>query len=202
MQVGVLALQGNFALHEKRLFELGAKPFAVRTVPCLLKAQALVLPGGESTTFLRLLEPKLRQALVEALSQGLPTLATCAGLIVLAQSVSHPEQDSLKLLDVSVQRNAYGRQVDSFIDPTLAWTAEGVALLQKLPQGEVLSKKTVEGVFIRAPKITAVGANTQVLLARGLEPVMVRQNNILAATFHPELSLSAQVVHQLLLSGV
>ena len=201
VRVGVLALQGDYSLHEARLAEFGAAPVQVRRPEMLKSVQALVLPGGESTTLLRLLDPAMRALLCEMIASGLPTLATCAGLIILAKGVTNPTQDSLALIDVDVKRNAYGRQVDSFIDPTLRWTSAGDIERQKIPHAAGDSP-TIEGVFIRAPRITRVGAPASVLVERGTEPVLIKQGSVLGATFHPELSKTALDVHQLLLAYV
>jgi pyridoxal 5'-phosphate synthase pdxT subunit len=202
MVIGVLALQGDFALHQQRVVELGATALPVRDVQTLGSINALIIPGGESTTLLHLLDRTLRAELVQAISKGLPTLATCAGLILLSKNASNPAQESLDLIDVDVKRNAYGRQVDSFIDLTLNWTTQGRAELEKsgVTQAKQLGARTLEGVFIRAPKITRVGKNVSVLIERGMEPVLVKQGNILGATFHPELSQNTMSIHQLLLA--
>ena len=149
---------------------------------------------------LRLSRGALQTALKERIAAGLPVLATCAGTILLASGVENPRQESLGLLDIDVRRNAYGRQVDSFIDPSLSWTASGRAALDELDVGKRDSKMTVEGVFIRAPKITRVGSEAETLIERQGDPVFVRQGNIFAATFHPELSAKASSLHELFLS--
>ncbi len=202
MRVGILALQGDFSLHEQRLSEMGVPTLLVRTVEDLRSSDALVLPGGESTALLRLSTAEFREALGEKIQGGTPTLATCAGIILLARHVRNPEQESLGLLDVEVSRNAYGRQLDSFIEPDLTWTSAGREALKSLHSAEIdaLGSRTLEGVFIRAPRITSTGKNVRVLVERGLEPVLVSEGNILAATFHPELSDKVTVIHQLLVS--
>jgi len=170
--IGVLALQGDYASHVKAISEAGAEPRLVRTKEELAQVDGLILPGGESTTFLNLLAREgLFQPLLEY-ARSQPTFGTCAGCILLAKKVLRPEQQSLGLLDATVERNAYGRQIDSDI-----WTAE-----TSLPGGPL------EMVYIRAPRIASVGAGVDVLAARDGAPVLVRQKNILAATFHPELS--------------
>jgi 5'-phosphate synthase pdxT subunit len=178
--IGVLALQGAFAAHARLLASLGHDALEVRTPRDLGRCQALVLPGGESPVQLRLLAAGARDdqdgGLWDALQrfEG-PLLGTCAGLILLAKSVE-PAQRSLGLLDVDVRRNGYGRQRDSFEDE--------------------------EGrIFIRAPRITRVGPDVQVLASRGGEATLVRQGRILAATFHPELSGDGSL-HQLLIDGI
>lgn len=216
MIVGVLALQGGFALHTKRLQELGCEVVEVRKVAHLQHVQALVIPGGESTTLLKLLSPEFRQAIKDFAHAGHPILATCAGLIILATDVINPAQESLGLLDIEVERNAYGRQADSFIETKLSWTEHGRRLIeassQKLsqiatptidtPTSRVSSLSPTEsydeGVFIRAPRITKVGKDVEVLIECHGHPVLVKQGRILGATFHPELSPNLTVIHQLL----
>jgi 5'-phosphate synthase pdxT subunit len=171
LTVGVLALQGDFAEHELALRRLGFATRQVRTAVELRGLAALVLPGGESTTMLRLLRVEsLWQPLGEALRSGLPVLATCAGLVLLASAVENPRQDSYGLLPVTVARNGYGRQYHS---GTFALTSD------VLPAGTT-------GTFIRAPRVTAV-ADVEVLARRGGDPVLVRRGPILACSFHPEL---------------
>jgi 5'-phosphate synthase pdxT subunit len=158
----VLALQGGFAAHAAALTELGHHATLVRSSEELGAVEGLVLPGGESTVMLRLID---RSAMAEALDRfvrsGRPVLATCAGLILAARRVTRPDQGSFGWLDVTVARNAWGRQRDSF-----EW------------QGKL---------FIRAPRIVEVGPAVEVLEVLDGEPVLVRQANITAATFHPEL---------------
>jgi 5'-phosphate synthase pdxT subunit len=174
MRVGVLALQGGFALHAPALAALGHEGVEVREAAQLEGVEGLVLPGGESTAMLRLIARHgLRPALERFAASGKPILATCAGLILAARHVTGPEQESLGLLDVSVARNAWGRQLDSF---------EGTADDGKLPL-----------VFIRAPRITQRGAGVEVLATLEGEPVLVRQRNVTGTTFHPELTNSVEV---------
>lgn len=170
--VGVLALQGDYESHANALEQVGAEPKMVRTAGDLAQVEGLIIPGGESTTFLNLLH---REGLFAPLNQFVrtrPTFGTCAGCILLARHVTHPRQQSLSALDVTVERNAYGRQIDSEI----------LTAPTSLPGGPL------EMVFIRAPRIVEVGNDVEVLASRDGSPVLVRQNNILAATFHPELS--------------
>jgi 5'-phosphate synthase pdxT subunit len=183
--IGILALQGDYAAHAAMLEQLGAGVRLVRGAADLEDLAGLVIPGGESTTILRLLERNgLRDALVDYVAAR-PTFGTCAGVILLAREVTNPEQASLGILDVKVARNAFGRQVDSFI---------GVVASEPLGG-------TIEGVFIRAPRILDCGAGVEVLgrLAGGsehglpLEPVLVRQGHLLGATFHPELTADPRV---------
>jgi 5'-phosphate synthase pdxT subunit len=169
--IGLLALQGAFHAHGEVLVRLGAAPREVRLPGDLNGAEGLVLPGGESTALLRLIEEYgFEETIPRFAAEGKPILATCMGLILLAREVRNPAQKSLGLLDVAVERNAYGRQVDSF-------EAEGEVLGRPFPM-----------VFIRAPRILDVGKNVEVLGTWNGDPVLVRQRNILAATFHPELS--------------
>jgi pyridoxal 5'-phosphate synthase pdxT subunit len=173
--VGVLALQGDFAAHARVLRSLGLGGAQVRTRSELAAVDALVVPGGESTTMLRLLEADgLGAALAARVAGGMPTLATCAGVILLARGVS-PAQPSFGVLDLDVERNAYGRQLFST-----------VAEIAVAP--EVGGQPVMEGVFIRAPRITRWGDRVTVLGRRGADPVLVRQGAIVAATFHPELT--------------
>jgi 5'-phosphate synthase pdxT subunit len=169
MRIGVLALQGDFTPHARALQALGHDVRLVRRPADLDLAEGLVLPGGESTTQLRLLQSsRLTGPIVRLVRDGAPVLATCAGLILLARVVVEPEQQSLGLLDATVARNAWGRQLDSF---------EARSDRRGLPL-----------VFIRAPRIRAVGAGVEVLDTYDGEPVLVRQGSIVAATFHPELT--------------
>jgi 5'-phosphate synthase pdxT subunit len=183
--IGVLALQGAFDVHAKRLAELGAATLLVRKPEQLASLDALVIPGGESTTFLKHLE---RAGFYDALTtfvHAKPTFGTCAGCILLATDVTNPPQPSFGVLDISVERNAYGRQNDSAI-----LTAETA-----LPGGPL------EMVFIRAPRITRIGPNIETLANRDDSPTLIRQGHLLAATFHPELSDDLRV-HQLFLDIV
>ena len=187
-KVGVLALQGAFREHAEVLDALGAHPVELRTPDDLAAIDALVLPGGESTTMSMLLTSSgLYPAVASALADGMPTLATCAGLILLAATVrgGRPDQRGFGVLDVTVERNGYGRQVDSFE------TALSVAELGAEP---------FPAVFIRAPLVTATGAGVTVLATVDGRPVLVRQGHLLAATFHPELSGDLRL-HQLFLGG-
>ncbi len=177
-RIAVLALQGDFAAHGKRLAELGLEPFEARRPRQIEGADGLVLPGGESTTIWKFFESEpWEEALRDFAGSGRPILATCAGAIVLAREVANPKGKGLGLLDIAVERNAYGRQTDSFVGEVHAPLLGG----------------TLSGVFIRAPKIRRVGPGVEVLGKAGEEPVLVRQENILAATFHPELTPDTRV---------
>ena len=175
MKLGVLALQGAFREHREVLDALGIECVEVRVPEELGGVDALILPGGESTTMTRLLDTSgLREPLTGLLRDGLPALGTCAGLILFATEVGSPAQSSLGLIDVTVDRNAFGRQIDSFVD-------RGRLELG----GEFLES---EMVFIRAPRIRRVGPGVDVLGTWGDEPVLVREGRVFGATFHPELS--------------
>jgi pyridoxal 5'-phosphate synthase pdxT subunit len=175
MKIGVLAIQGDFEAHRRRLEELGAEVVLVRKPEQLDEVDALVIPGGESTTFLKILGEKGFAKLGEFV-RSKPTFGTCAGCIMLANEVENPPQKGLGAMDITVRRNAYGRQIDSFIEPS---SAEAAVEAGGGP---------IEMVFIRAPKIAKIGAGVEVLARQGDDPVLVRQGNALAATFHPELS--------------
>ena len=176
MIIGVLALQGDFDAHRRRLEELGAEVLLVKKPEQLDGLDGLVIPGGESGTFLKLLGEEGFAKLKEFV-HAKPTFGTCAGAILLATEVENPKQAGLGALDIRIRRNAYGRQVDSSI-------REGR-----------LGDSPLEMVFIRAPKIERVGPNVEVIATEGSDPVAVRQGKIMAATFHPELSDDTRV-HQ------
>lgn len=183
--IGVLAIQGDYAAHAEALAESGAEPVEVRKPHQLADLDGLILPGGESTTVLRFLEKlDFFEALQEFCTTH-PVFGTCAGAILLAREVRNPAQRSLGILDAAVERNAYGRQIDSSI-----LTAETA-----LPGGPL------EMVFIRAPRIVETGAGVEVLALRNDYPVLVRQGSVLAATFHPELSADRRV-HRLFVQVV
>ncbi len=188
LTIGILALQGAFDVHAAMLKQLGATPVLIRRPDQLRQLHGeppldgLIIPGGESTTFLKHLE---HDGFFEALNtfvRSTPTFGTCAGCILLARQVEHPTQASFAVLDITVERNAYGRQIDStiLISPT------------NLPGGPL------EMVFIRAPRITRTGPGVETIAERDGFPVLVRSGHLLAATFHPELSADTRV-HQLFL---
>jgi pyridoxal 5'-phosphate synthase pdxT subunit len=177
MTIGVLAIQGDYEAHKARLEQLGAKVILVRKPEQLDEIDAIVIPGGESSTFLNFL---LERGFLEKLREFVrtkPTFGTCAGAILLAKDVENPPQSSLGALDIRIRRNAYGRQVDSSIREAQTKLAGG----------------PLEMVFIRAPRIVATGKNVQVLASAGDDPVLIREGNIMAATFHPELSPDTRV---------
>lgn len=190
MIIGVLALQGDFDAHRRRLEELGAEVVLVKKPEQLDHIDGLVIPGGESGTFLKL----LGEAGFEKLKQFVrlkPTFGTCAGAILLAKEVENPAQDGLGALNISIRRNAYGRQIDSSI-------RQG-KFIRDL-EGK-LDESPLEMVFIRAPKISHVGEGVEILATEGADPVAVRQGRTMAATFHPELSEDTRV-HQAFLDLV
>lgn len=174
MTIGVLALQGDFDAHRKRLEELGAKVVLVRKPEQLDKIDGLVIPGGESSTILKLLGKQGFQKLKEFVGVK-PTFGTCAGAILLAKEVENPKQAGLGVLDVRIRRNAYGRQLESSI-------REGT-----------FANSPLEMVFIRAPKFERLGPGVEVIATEGNDPVAVRQGKVMAATFHPELSKDKRV---------
>lgn len=186
-RVGVLAIQGDFEAHARALVQIGAEAVLIRDAKELDGIDALILPGGESTTIAKGME---RLALYEPLrtfaESGRPVLGTCAGAILLARAVENHPVRSLALIDVTAVRNAYGTQVDSFVAPADAGAAPGLEGLRC--------------VFIRAPRLRDPGAGVEVLAKVDGEPVLLRQRNVFAATFHPELTDDARV-HALLLEG-
>lgn len=186
MIIGVLAIQGDFAAHARALRRIGLNAVEVRRAFDLGPLDGLILPGGESTTMLKfIVEENLVEPITNFSAQGKPIFGTCAGAILLAREVYNPAQPSLGLIDIAVERNGYGRQVDSF-----------VGQIDGSPGDEKL-----EGVFIRAPKIRRVGPAVETLGTLNDEPVLVRELNILATTFHPELT-EGDHVHRLFVEMV
>ena len=182
-KVGVLALQGDFAAHSEALARAGAEPVLVREPGQFQEIDGLIIPGGESTTMLKLLH---YDNLLEPLRQFVhkrPVFGTCAGAILLANEVSNPAQESLGTMDITVERNAYGRQLDSRV-------------VELEPEPE-FQQRTVPGrleaVFIRAPIIRRVGPGAKVLARYNNDPILVEQGNCLVATFHPELTEDSRV---------
>ena len=178
MQAGVLALQGAFAAHSDCLTSIGVQSIEVRTPEQLSSVDALLMPGGESSTMSQLLESSgLFDPIAQRIADGMPVFGTCAGMILLASEIldGRSDQRSFSAIDISVRRNAFGRQVDSF-EATINSSV-----------GEF------HGVFIRAPRIERVGDQVEVLGSINDEPVLVRQGNVLAASFHPELSNDARL---------
>lgn len=177
--IGVLAIQGDFEKHQQALGKLQVRTQLVKTATELSRCDGLVIPGGESTTLITLLKKHGLWDVLKIFGQQKPIFGTCAGLIILANKIEQNHMDSLKLIDVKVQRNAYGRQIDSFIDRVqLQLDAE---------------KAEYEGVFIRAPKIVELGPSVQPLAWHKRDIVMAKRDNILVATFHPELTDDLQI---------
>jgi len=176
-RIGVLAIQGDFAAHAAAIREAGADPILVRKPEQLDDIDGLVIPGGESTTFLKFLERDGFLGSLQDFVRTRPTFGTCAGCILLAKEVTNPSQQSLAVLDATVERNAYGRQIDSAIETSDTKLEGGL----------------MELVYIRAPRIVKTGPGVKVLAERDGFPVLVEQGHILAATFHPELSADRRV---------
>jgi 5'-phosphate synthase pdxT subunit len=174
MKIGVLALQGDFDAHRRRLEELGAEVVLVKKPEHLDEIDGLIIPGGESGTFLKLLGEAGFEKL-KAFVRLKPTFGTCAGAILLAKDVENPTQTGLGAIDIGVRRNAYGRQIDSSI-------REGKLLLKNS------GGSPLEMVFIRAPKIERIGSGVEVIATQGTDRVAVRQGLVMVSTFHPELS--------------
>ncbi len=184
--IGVLALQGAFASHQHRLAELGATTRQVRTPADLDGVDALVMPGGESTTMSKLLlSSGLFDAIAERLDAGMPVFGTCAGMILLATEVldGRPDQRSFGAIDLAVRRNGYGRQVDSFEADLAVSGVEGGPF---------------HGVFIRAPKVERIGDDVEVLATHDGVPVLTRSRRVTVASFHPELADDARLHAQFL----
>ena len=201
MKIGVLALQGDYEAHAERLGQLNLTPVYVKSAEQLTDLDGLVLPGGESSAMLRLMTDQLAQGIAHVCSAGMAVLATCAGVILIAQNVTSPDQRSLGLIDIDVARNAYGRQLDSFVDRELTWTTAAKNELANAA-GMAELDQSVEAIFIRAPKITRVGRGVTSLLLSQNNPVLVVQDNIFAATFHPELSQHSRAVYQFFLNKI
>src|SRR5216684_860414 len=172
MTIGILAIQGDYDAHKAVLERLGADVLLVRKPEQLDSIDAIVIPGGESSTFLNFLEERGFLEKLKSFVSTKPAFGTCAGAILLAKDVENPPQRSLGVLDIRIRRNAYGRQIDSSI-------REAKTKLGETP---------LELVFIRAPRIMSTGKGVEVLATESGDPVLVRQGKIMAATFHPELS--------------
>jgi len=179
MTIGVLAIQGDYEAHMARLKQLGAEVTLVRKPEQLDGIDGIVIPGGESSTFLNFLAEHGFLEKLRDFVRTKPTFGTCAGAILLAKEVENPPQLSLGALDIRIRRNAYGRQLESSIQDAQT----------------TLGSQPLEMVFIRAPKIMSAGKDVEVLATAGGDPVLVRQGTVMAATFHPELSKDTRV-HQ------
>ncbi|MBI5754951.1 pyridoxal 5'-phosphate synthase glutaminase subunit PdxT [Candidatus Peregrinibacteria bacterium] len=174
MNIGVLAIQGSVSEHLSALKQCGVQACEVRDRKSLSEVSGLIIPGGESTTIGKLLKLYgLDVAIIERVAGGMPVYGTCAGAIVLSKKTTGKKPNIVQLLDIDTARNAYGRQIESFSTQISAPT---------------LSRKPIPAVFIRAPKIIRVGKNVEILARFHNEPVFVREKNILASTFHPELT--------------
>jgi pyridoxal 5'-phosphate synthase pdxT subunit len=179
MHIGILALQGDFQKHGEHLRRLGCEPLYVRNPDDLAKIEGLIIPGGESTTIGKLiLDFGLNFPLEERISEGMPLFGTCAGLILMAREIEGPYRYKLNVLDVTVERNAYGRQTESF---------------ESRMQSDLFGEMELEGVFIRAPRIIRSGPAVDVLASFEDDPVLVREGMNLAASFHPELTENLEI---------
>ena len=196
MTIGVLALQGDFDAHRRRLEELGARVVLVKKPEQLDHIDGLVIPGGESGTFLKLLGEE-GFAKLKTFVHAKPTFGTCAGAILLATEVENPTQAGLGALNIRIRRNAYGRQIDSSIRLGKFFSGNRSGD----PHDGALRESPIEMVFIRAPKIEHVGQGVEVIATEGADPVAVRQGRTMAATFHPELSDDPRI-HQAFLDLV
>ncbi|MCP4177664.1 MAG: pyridoxal 5'-phosphate synthase glutaminase subunit PdxT [bacterium] len=184
--VGVLALQGDFAKHQKMLENSGVDTIQVKTTADLNKCDGLVIPGGESTTLTKLIKAyDLYEPIIKFAEEN-PVMGTCAGLIMLASKVDDERVTPFGLLNISVSRNAYGRQIDSFVDDL------DIKFVDE-------NEDNYKGVFIRAPRILEVNDDIEVLINHNNSPVMVRQNNIVGLSFHPELTDDTRI-HEYFLS--
>jgi 5'-phosphate synthase pdxT subunit len=183
--IGILAVQGDFAMHAKMLDRIGVPWKLIKHAEDFAGIDGLILPGGETTTMLKFLtEQKIADAITRLASEGKPIFGTCAGAILMAKEVLNPAQERLGLIDISIERNAYGRQVDSSVQ------------MGECPE---ISDHPIEMVFIRAPIIRRVGQSVKVLGRADNLPVLVEQGNLLAATFHPELT-DDQTIHRYFLA--
>ena len=187
MKIGILALQGDFYKHAQAVKKLGHTSICLKDKETLFTCDKLIIPGGESTTIIRLIEKlNLRSALMDFAKER-ALMGTCAGLIVLGNNSAMLPFPSLELIDIEIERNAYGRQIDSFID-----------MVQLNLSGE---KSEFEGVFIRAPKITRLGKNEKPLGYHGKDVVLAANKNILVSTFHPELTEDLRI-HDFFISSM
>ena len=186
MKIGVLSFQGDFEAHIRALEQAGAEAVQVRNRSQLFSCDGLILPGGESTTFLKFLEIEEFTAPLVDFARQRPIFGTCAGAILLAREVVNPTQFSLGLMDIGVERNAYGRQIDSHAETC---------------RSDTLEPDSFEAIFIRAPIITRVGPGVRVLARSGSDSVWVSEGIHWATTFHPELSRDRRI-HRMFLEAV
>jgi len=187
MIIGVLAVQGDFYKHIQTLNSLGTHALEIKSLKDLINCDGLIIPGGESTTILKLLTKINLFKEIQKFGKKRPILGTCAGAILLADKVINPPMDSLKLIDIEISRNAYGRQIDSFIDRV------EVSINSK--------EEFIEGVFIRAPKILKIGKDVKPMGYHKGEIVFAESQNIIVSTFHPELTHNF-LIHKYFLSKV
>ncbi len=177
MKIGILALQGDFREHAEAIKKLGAEAVLVKLPEDLDKVHALIIPGGESTTISMLMERfKLDKAIKEKHQQGMPIYGTCAGAIILSKEIIGSNQPNLNLMDISIRRNDYGRQIDSFE-----------------AEFEIKDIGNFKGVFIRAPVIKKIHNSAEILAEYKKSPIMVKHDSILITTFHPELTNDLRV---------
>ena len=191
-KVGVLSLQGDFAAHGAALERAGAQPVYVRERAQLDQIDGLIIPGGESTTMLKLLRYEGLLDCLAEFGRRKPMFGTCAGAILMAKEVLHPSQESLGLMDIAVERNAYGRQIDSRV----VEIDTGEDFQRRTASGQTASGKTagkLEAVFIRAPIIRSSNGGVKVLARYAGDPVLVEEGPHLVATFHPELTADRRV---------
>jgi len=185
--IGVLSLQGDFAKHEYVLKHLGVRVVKVRSKGDLEEVNGLVIPGGESTTIGKLLKRfDILEDLKERIEKGMPVFGTCAGMIILAKEIEGDNQPKLGILDITVARNAYGRQIESFEADIFS---------------PFLGTKPIRAVFIRAPQVVRIGKDVEILASFEEKPVLIQQKNILSASFHPELTEDRRI-HKYFLSLV
>ncbi|MCK5201863.1 MAG: pyridoxal 5'-phosphate synthase glutaminase subunit PdxT [Spirochaetales bacterium] len=181
--IGILALQGGFDAHRRSIERLGRKSILVRSRDDLQHTEALIIPGGESTVMIQLLQRlDLLNPLKERIQSGMPVFGTCAGMILLSSGIYEKEQETLNIMDFLVLRNAYGRQSESF-EAVLHWKDSTKSVMDS----------SIPGVFIRAPRVTELGKKVTVLMRFEKHPVLLQQGSCLAASFHPELTASVAV---------
>jgi 5'-phosphate synthase pdxT subunit len=188
-KAGVLSLQGDFAAHGAALSRAGAQPVFVREPEQFQEIDGLIIPGGESTTMLKLLDlMHLKEAFIE-FGKTKPVFGTCAGAILMASKVSHPDQECFSMMDIAVERNAYGRQIDSRV----------AAIIPELEFRRRSGADRMEAIFIRAPIIRSTGPEVKVLARYHGDPVLAEQGRHLVSTFHPELTNDKRI-HELFLN--